>query len=146
LRMYLKEDINKIDEELKSLGVLPDSEEYKVRLLNWWQSLTNDQKKAVPTSKTNNTVDLRSLFSDVPVSHRKVREYLKNEIKMIDTELKLLGVLLDVEIYKKRLLNWWHSLTDEQKLAVPTNKNTIDLRDRLSDAPVTYVQIRQYLK
>ncbi|RMZ61359.1 hypothetical protein D9U34_24665, partial [Vibrio anguillarum] len=65
---------------------------------------------------------------------------------MIDTELKLLGVLLDVEIYKKRLLNWWHSLTDEQKLAVPTNKNTIDLRDRLSDAPVTYVQIRQYLK
>ncbi|MBF4274798.1 hypothetical protein, partial [Vibrio anguillarum] len=38
LRMYLKEDINKIDEELKSLGVLPDSEEYKVRLLNWWQS------------------------------------------------------------------------------------------------------------
>ncbi|SHO19441.1 Putative uncharacterized protein [Moritella viscosa] len=144
IRRYLKEDINKIDAELRTLGVLPDVEAYRERLLNWWQSLTDEQKKSVPT--TNRTINLSFLFNNEPISYATIRQRLKEDINKIEAELQSLGVLFDIKAYKEHLLTWWQSLTDTQKKSVPTSKNTIDLRDLFSGAPVHYSYIYQLLK
>ncbi|MEZ9170350.1 tyrosine-type recombinase/integrase [Vibrio cyclitrophicus] len=65
--------------------------EYKENLNTWWYSLTNDQKKSVPISK--NSIDLRSLFIEKSKAYYSIRQYLKEDINKIDSELKLLGVL-----------------------------------------------------
>ena len=130
IRRYLKEDINKIETELKLFNVIFDVEAYRERLLNWWQSLTDEQKKSVPTTK-NRTIDLRFLSAEFPVSYQHVRRYLKEDIDKIDKELKVLGVLPDIEACRESLLNWWQSLTGEEKKAVSTSKNTIDLHDSI---------------
>ncbi|WP_418135199.1 hypothetical protein [Psychromonas sp. GE-S-Ul-11] len=88
-------------------------EEYRRRLLNWWQSLTDEQKMVLPTA--NNTIDLRDLFSDAPISYYTIRRNLKEDVKKIEAELKVLGVLFDVDAYRERLLNWWQLLSDDQK-------------------------------
>ena len=144
LRKHLEKDISRVDAELKSLGVIFDVETYRELLLNWWQSLTDKQKKALPTA--NNTIDLRNLFSEAPIGYYKVRNYLREEINKINAELKALGVFFDVEVYRERLLNWWRSLTEEQKKSVPIVNNTIDLRDLFSDALVSYNHLRKLLK
>ena len=114
IRKDLKYEIDKINAELRSLGVLPDVDAYRDRLLNWWQGLTDKQKKSAPL-RNGKTIDLRDLFAESPVSYGVIRRYLKKEIKQIDTELKSLDVLFDVETYRDRLLNWWQGLTGEQK-------------------------------
>ncbi|WP_409438751.1 hypothetical protein [Psychromonas sp. GE-S-Ul-11] len=144
IRQYLQEDIKKIDAELKALGILSDVEAYRERLINWWQSLTDAQKRVVPT--INNTIDFRDLFSDAPTSYYTIRKNLKKDVKKIDTELKSLNILFDCEAYRELLLNYWQSLTDEQKKAVPTQKNTIDLRFLFSEAPINYPEVRKHLK
>ncbi|WP_418135098.1 hypothetical protein [Psychromonas sp. GE-S-Ul-11] len=144
IRRNLKEDVKKIEAELKVLGVLFDVDAYRERLLNWWQLLSDDQKKGLPT--VNNTIDLRDLFGGVPLSYGSIRQYLQEDINKIDAELKALDVLFDVKAYKDRLLNWWGALTDEQKKALPTVKNTINLRDLFDGAPIGHGAIRQYLK
>ncbi|WP_319020508.1 tyrosine-type recombinase/integrase [Vibrio casei] len=145
IRRYLKEDINKIEAELKSLNVIFDAEAYRDRLLDWWQSLTDEQKKSVPTTK-NRTIDLRFLSAEFPVSYQHVRRYLKEDIDKIDKELKVLGVLPDIEACRESLLNWWQSLTGEEKKAVSTSKNTIDLHDLFNKAPINYEALRVHLK
>jgi integrase len=144
LRRYLKEDIKKIDEELKDLGVLFDVNIYKNRLLKWWKVLTDEQKKDL--SIVNNTIDLRNLYSDVPIQYHSIRKHLISEIEKIDTELKALGVIFDVEAYRDLLNNWWQSLTDDKKKLVSVSRNSIDLRDFLDEAPIGYHHARYYLK
>ncbi|WP_299664338.1 tyrosine-type recombinase/integrase [uncultured Psychromonas sp.] len=144
IRIQLKEDINKINAELKALGVLFDIEAYRERLLNWWKSLTDEQKKLLPTP--NGTIDLRNLFNDAPITHSRLRQLLKEEINKIDAELKAIGVLFDIEAYRERLLNWWLSLTDDQKKAAPTSMQSIDLKNIFSGSSVSYKLIRKYLR
>ncbi|MBF4283947.1 site-specific integrase [Vibrio anguillarum] len=144
IRQYLKDDINKIEAELKSLGILFDHEAYRARLLNWWQSLTNNQKKTLPV--VNNTIDLRDLFADSPIKYHVVRQIFHKEIDNIDKELKSLNVLFDREAYRSRLVDWWASLTNEQKQNVSISQNSIDLRFLFSKAPIGYNPIRLYLK
>lgn len=119
-------------------------EDYRVHLLNWWNSLTVEEKKVLPV--TSNTIDLRDLFSDAPISYYGMRRYLKEDITKIEGELKSLGVLFDVKVYRELLLNWWKSLTDEQKKAVPTSLNTINLHFLFSRSPISYYVVRKYLK
>ncbi|MCK8043696.1 site-specific integrase [Shewanella sp. 1CM18E] len=69
--------------------------ECQERLNNWWLSLSDEQKKIVPTSK--NTVELRFLFSEEPISYQRVRSMLKLDISKIEHELRLLGVLPNVD-------------------------------------------------
>ncbi|MEZ8825187.1 tyrosine-type recombinase/integrase [Vibrio amylolyticus] len=146
IRLELKKDINKIDAELRALGVFFDIEVYRKRLNNWWQSLTDEQKKALPI--VNKTIDLRDLFSDATVSYKYIRRQLKVDINKIDVELRALDVLFDIELYRKRLSNWWQSLTDEQKMFVPLSakKNSVDLRELLKGAPIGYGAVRNQLK
>ncbi|TKF22970.1 hypothetical protein FCV43_04410, partial [Vibrio genomosp. F6] len=145
IRKQLKKDINKIEVELQALGVLVNGRMYRIRLLEWWQSLSEEQKKAVSVSRQN-TVNLREIFKDEPISHKVIRKYLREDIERIDAELRSLGVFFDCEAYKELLIDWWGSLTNEQKKAVPTVNNTIDLRFLLKKTSVSYSRLRVYLK
>jgi integrase len=143
---HLKDDICKIEAELKSLGILSDVEAYRKRLLDWWYSLTDEQKKAVPLVNKHNTIDLRDLFSDEAINYHSIRRYLIKDICKIEAELKSLGVLTDAKACRELLLNWWHSLTDDQKKAVPISKNTIDLHELFSKVRIDHGYMRIFLK
>lgn len=107
IRRNLKEDIKNIDAELKELGVIPNVEEYRTRLHNWWNSLTDYQKKSVPIS--HNSIDLRDLFKEIKISYETLRQnYLKKEITVIEAELKELGFLLnnDQEVVETLMRNF----------------------------------------
>ncbi|MEZ9703791.1 tyrosine-type recombinase/integrase [Vibrio breoganii] len=67
--------------------------EYRENLINWWEGLTNDQKKNVPINR--NKINLRDFFIDSEVSYFRLRQYLKEDICNIEKELKLLGVLFN---------------------------------------------------
>ncbi|EJE4176569.1 tyrosine-type recombinase/integrase [Vibrio parahaemolyticus] len=68
---------------------------YRDILNCWWNSLTDLQKKNVPTSK--NTIDLRHLFDDSPISYYAVRQLIKEDINKIERELTQLGVLRNTD-------------------------------------------------
>ncbi|WP_244298254.1 site-specific integrase [Aliivibrio finisterrensis] len=119
-----------------------NDEAYREMLNNWWNSLTNEQKKSAPI--THNSIDFRFLFNSTKTLYHEVRRYLKEDISKIDEELKILGVLLNKKAYKKRLNNWWDSLTDVQKKSVPTTRNSVDLRHLFNDARLNYNSIRHY--
>lgn len=144
LRETLKQDINKIEAELKVLDVIFDVDLYRKHLLNWWKSLTDEQKKSLKTSR--NTINLRDLFSGSQFGYFNIRQELKEDINKIDEELKTLGVLFDLEVYRVRLNSWWKSLTDDKKKSVLTTNNSISLRELFRYSPVNYVFIRRRLK
>ncbi|HCG9701975.1 tyrosine-type recombinase/integrase [Vibrio parahaemolyticus] len=81
-------------------------DECRELLIEWWQGLSVDQKKIVPTSR--NKIDLRDLFINTEIEYFKLRGYLKKDILEIEKELKELGVLFndDDEVIEKLMLDF----------------------------------------
>ncbi len=114
-------------------------EKYRATLNDWWDGLTYAQKKEVKTS--HNSIDFSDLFQGEELYYR-ARRNLKEEIKRIDEELKILGVLLE----RNKLINWWINLTESEKKEVPIVHNSIDVSKIIVNTKVDVPQIRKFFK